>query len=45
MKLYHHPISTYSQKVLIALYEKGLDFEREIVQLMDPEKRTEYREV
>ena len=45
MKLYHHPISTYSQKVLIALYEKGLDFEAEIVQLMDPEKRLEYREV
>jgi glutathione S-transferase len=45
MKLYHHPISTYSQKVLIALYEKGLEFEPEIVQLMDPEKRLEYREV
>ncbi|MBT8077721.1 MAG: glutathione S-transferase family protein [Gammaproteobacteria bacterium] len=45
MKLYHHPISTYSQKVLIALYEKDLDFEREIVQLMDPEKRAVYREV
>ena len=45
MKLYYHPISTYSQKVLIAMYEKGLDFEPEIVQLMDPEKRGEYRDV
>ena len=26
MKLYYHPLSTYSQKVLIALYEKGIDF-------------------
>ena len=45
MKLYYHPISTYSQKVLIALYEKGIDFDAEIVQLMDPEKGAAYREV
>ncbi len=45
MKLYYNPISTYSQKVLIAFYEKGLDFEPEIVHLMDPEARTKYREV
>ena len=24
MKLYYNPLSTYSQKVLIALYEKGI---------------------
>ena len=45
MKLYYNPISTYSQKVLIALYEKGLDFEPEIVNLMDPDARAQYREV
>ena len=45
MKLYYHPISTYSQKVLIALYEKGLDFEKEIVELMDPEARADYLQV
>lgn len=45
MKLYYHPISTYSQKVLIALYEKGLEFEAETVQLMDPEDRASYLEV
>ena len=44
MKLYYHPISTYSQKVLIALYENDLKFEREIVRLMDPEAREQYRE-
>lgn len=45
MKLYYHPVSTYCQKVLIALYEKGLDFEPEIVNLMDEESRRKYREI
>lgn len=45
MKLYYNPISTYSQKVLIALYEKGLDFDSEIVNLMDADARAQYREV
>lgn len=45
MKLYYHPISTYSQKALIALYEKELDFEPEIVSLMNPEARQKYHEV
>ena len=45
MKLYYHPISTYSQKVLIALYEKGLEFEAEVVELMDPDGRAKYLEV
>ena len=26
MKLYYYPLSTYCQKVLIALYEKSVDF-------------------
>ena len=45
MKLYCNPISTYSQKVLIALYEKGIEFDTEIVNVMDPEARTKYREI
>lgn len=45
MKLYYHPLSTYSQKVLIALYEKGLDFDGEVVHLMNPEARDKFREV
>jgi len=45
MKLHYNPISTYSQKVLIGLYEKGIDFEPEIVNLMDPDARAQYREV
>ena len=45
MKLHYNPISTYSQKVLIGLYEKGIDFEPEIVNLMDADARAQYREV
>ncbi len=45
MNLYYHPISSYCQKVLVAMYEKGVEFEPHIVSLMDPEARAEYREV
>lgn len=45
MKLYYNPLSTYSQKVLIALYEKDIPFEGEIVDLMNPEKKEAYRKV
>jgi glutathione S-transferase len=45
MKLYYHPISTYSQKVLIALYEKSIDFTPEIVNLMDDAARDAYRKI
>ncbi len=31
LKLYFHPLSSYCHKVLIALYENGTPFEREIV--------------
>lgn len=43
--LYYHPLSIYSQKVLIAMYEKGLKFERQIVNLMDEKERAQYREI
>jgi len=45
MKLHYNPISTYSQKVLIAFYEKGIEFESNIVNLMDPDDLAKYREV
>jgi len=45
MKLYYNLMSTYSQKVLIAMYEKGLEFEPEIIDLMDADARDKYREV
>ena len=45
MQLYYFPPSTYSQKVLIALEEKQITFEREIVNLFDEQVRNEYREM
>lgn len=37
MKLHYAPISPYSWKVLIALYEKNIPFERAPINIMDPE--------
>ncbi len=45
MKLYYNPISTYSQKVLLAFYEKGIEFQPKIIKLMDPESNEEYRKI
>lgn len=45
MKLYYTPISTYSQKALIAFYEKGIEFDRELVNVTDAEARAKYRDV
>lgn len=45
MKLYYYPISTYSQKVLLALYEKEIDFEPVIVEMFDEQARAAYNEI
>ena len=45
MKLYYAPASSYSQRVLIALYEKGLDFTPIEVNLFDTESRNEYLQI
>jgi glutathione S-transferase len=45
MRLYYFPPSTYSQKVLIALREKKVDFIPEIVDLFTPESRAAYKKV
>jgi glutathione S-transferase len=45
MKLYYHPISTYSQKVVIAFAEKNVKFEPHVVDLMNPAAMQEYRSV
>jgi glutathione S-transferase len=42
MKLYYHPLSTYSQKTIIAFHEKGLTYEPEIVDLTSEEARVAY---
>jgi glutathione S-transferase len=45
MKLYYHPLSTYSQKALIALHEKQLRFEPHIVNVLEESERIQYREI
>ena len=45
MKLYYNPLSTYSQKALIAFYEKGITFEPQLVNLMSPEGRAAYEKI
>jgi len=45
MKLYYNPLSTYSQKVLIAAHETGFQFEPEVVNLFDPKARAEFRKI
>ena len=39
LKLYYHPLASYCWKVLIALYESDVPFERELVDLSAPEQR------
>ena len=41
MKLYYHPRSTYSQKALLALYEKDLAFTPVVINPGDPQERAE----
>lgn len=45
MKLYYNPVSTFSQKVLMAFYEKNVAFQPMLVDLMNPEKKAEYKKV
>jgi glutathione S-transferase len=45
MKLYYNPLSTYSQKVMIACNEKGIAYEPEVVDLMSPEGRSAYEKI
>jgi glutathione S-transferase len=45
MKLHYFPLSTYSQKALIALHEKGLSFTPALVALNDPAARAAYEKL
>jgi len=45
MKLYYYPLSTYSQKALIAFYEKSVEFTPELVSLFDESEREAYRKI
>ncbi|KPG95565.1 glutathione S-transferase [Pseudomonas sp. RIT-PI-q] len=41
LTLYYHPLSSFCHKVLIALYEHGIDFDRRIIDLGNEADRTE----
>ena len=45
LKLYFHPLSSFCQKVLIALYENDIPFEPHIVDLGDEVSRAEFLKV
>jgi glutathione S-transferase len=40
LTLHYHPFSSFCQKVLVALYERDVPFEKQLVDLSDPEQRT-----
>lgn len=45
LRLYFHPLSSFCQKVLVALYENGTPFEPHIVDLFDPASAAEFRRI
>lgn len=45
LTLYYHPLSSYCHKVLIALYEHGIEFEPRIIDLGDAQQRAELRAI
>jgi glutathione S-transferase len=45
LRLYFHPLSSFCQKVLIALYENDTPFEPELVDFSDERSRAEFRKV
>ena len=45
IKLYNHAISSYSQKTLMAFYEKGCAFEPVLVNLMDEKAKADYKKI
>jgi glutathione S-transferase len=45
MKLYYNPLSPFSQKAIIALEEKGVAYDKEIVDLGNAEARAAYEKL
>src|ERR1700759_5520890 len=43
LTLHFHPLSSFCHKALIALYENGTSFERNIVNLMDPAQTAAFK--
>jgi glutathione S-transferase len=45
LKLYFHPLSSFCQKVLIALYENDTPFEPHVVDLLDPAEDAAFKAI
>ena len=45
MKLYYNPLSTYSQKVLLAMYETGVELDTVVLNLLDEQAKADYRKI
>jgi glutathione S-transferase len=45
LRLYFHPLSSFCQKVLTALYENDTPFEGKVVNFMDPKEDAAFREL
>ena len=45
LTLYYHPLSSFCHKVLIALYENDIDFERRVIDLWLEQDRTELQAI
>ena len=45
LTLYYHPLSSFCQKVLVALYESGCEFDRRIIDLGNEVDRAELRAI
>ena len=45
LHLYFHPLSSFCQKVLIALYENDTPFEGHVVDLGDETQRTDFKKI
>jgi len=45
LTLYYHPLASFCHKVLIALYENGIEFEKRLINLADGEDRAELQAI
>jgi glutathione S-transferase len=45
LRLYYHPLSSFCWKALIALYEKGIAFEPQVVDFSDPAQDAAFRKM
>jgi glutathione S-transferase len=45
LTLYYHPLASFCQKVLIALYENGTEFEKRPINLADGADRAELQAI